>query len=726
MILNSAPKNKAVLSNVGEIGEFRIRNSAKAFSILSSGLYANKIRAIVRELSCNAYDSHIAANKKTTPFDIHLPNTFDPYFSIRDYGIGLNHDQVSQIYTTYFESTKSNSNDFIGALGLGSKTPFSYTDNFTVTAIKDGRKGIYSAFINGSGVPSIALMMEEETIEPTGVEVKFAINDQRDFDKFRYEAQSVLTYFETAPIVSGYTNFRVNKVDYTDKDIIPGVHATSNRGSVAVMGHIAYPIDIPTAAAHEIGKVSSMLSCGLELHFAIGELDFQASREGLSYIPDTVAAIKRKLDVLNAHLAIHVAAEAMKFDNLWDRAIYLVDKESNRLWSNAVLTYVVDSKFELLTTIASRKSLVLKKFVVVTSETASKFNVVVRMFSKFRSQNKIHNSKADTIRPDPANPASIDSTWGINVSAGVHFVKNDTKVGATERAKYHWRKTVWSDDVPYTMEVAVLDAADRDKPADYEGFLKSLNNPPRVQLASALLEKPRKVKEQSGKNVTILVLKRKSNYNTYSPGEFTWQDAGNIADFDNSTFYYLPMSGYTIESSYGHVDAKILKNSLVNCGIDAANVPVYGVRKSDIEFIKKQKNWVNIEKYLVGLFSNIDRGLLVNLAVRNVDNFSVLCNDYTHRINGLVIDKNSLYSAFYEKYKDNKSATYNSLCFAELTKTYGSGSTINIADIEKEIREEAAKVCKYYPLLTNIEYRDRLVKKVCDSVSEYINMCNNR
>jgi len=40
MIINAAPQNEAIMSNVGEIGEFRIRNSAKAFNILSSGLYA--------------------------------------------------------------------------------------------------------------------------------------------------------------------------------------------------------------------------------------------------------------------------------------------------------------------------------------------------------------------------------------------------------------------------------------------------------------------------------------------------------------------------------------------------------------------------------------------------------------------------------------------------------------------------------------------------------------
>jgi hypothetical protein len=89
MQLLSTVKNEAVLSNVGEIGEFRIRNSAKAFSILSSGLYANKVRAIIRELSCNAIDSHTAAGKADTPFDVHLPNSLEPWFAIRDYGTGL-------------------------------------------------------------------------------------------------------------------------------------------------------------------------------------------------------------------------------------------------------------------------------------------------------------------------------------------------------------------------------------------------------------------------------------------------------------------------------------------------------------------------------------------------------------------------------------------------------------------------------------------------------------
>ena len=214
MIINTTPANEAIVSNVSGIGEFRIRNSAKAFNILSSGLYANKIRAIIRELSCNAYDSHVAAGKKNVPFDVHLPNSIQPHFSIRDYGVGLSHDQVINIYTTYFESTKTTSNEFIGALGLGSKSPFSYTDNFTVTAIKNGRKGIYTAFINDVGVPSIALMMEEDTDEPSGVEVRFAVSSHNDFSKFIQEASYVYQYFDLKPVISGHSSFQFSTLSY--------------------------------------------------------------------------------------------------------------------------------------------------------------------------------------------------------------------------------------------------------------------------------------------------------------------------------------------------------------------------------------------------------------------------------------------------------------------------------------------------------------------------------
>jgi hypothetical protein len=351
--------NEVVLSNVGTTGEFRIRNSAKAFKILSDGLYSNKIRAVIRELSCNALDSHIGAGKVEVPFEVHLPTMLEPWFAVKDFGLGLDNDQVVNIYTTYFESTKTDSNAFIGALGLGSKSPFSYTDNFTVTAIKDGTKRIYSAFINDVGVPSIAEMGEELTDEGNGVEVKFSVSDRSDYQSFRNEAHSVLKWFEHKPTITGVDNFTHGVITYKDKNIIPGVHTRHDdkidyyqRGSFAIMGNIPYPLNnIPDAGKH-FGDLAGLLNCNLVLEFDIGDLDFAASREQLSYIPLTLSSIKKKLELLNANLATHIATQADIIECEWTRAAYLYEKAQSALFKAAVIKYVNDTKFELFDVIA--------------------------------------------------------------------------------------------------------------------------------------------------------------------------------------------------------------------------------------------------------------------------------------------------------------------------------------------------------------------------------------
>lgn len=600
MILNNTPVHEAVLSNVGEIGEFRIRNSAKAFSILSSGLYANKVRAIIRELSCNAVDSHAAANKRNIPFAVHLPNSFEPWFSIRDYGTGLSHDQVTRIYTTYFESTKTGSNDFIGALGLGSKSPFSYTDNFTVTAIQAGRRGIYSAFINGDGVPSIALMMQEDTDEADGVEVKFSVNDRSDFYKFEQEAQRVYTHFALRPVITGVNNFKFVNVNYETRDIVPGVHSLKDsRGSNAVMGNIAYPIDVPQADT-TLGSLRNLLHCGLEIHFGIGDLDFQASREGLSYIPQTVESIKVKLMALNAQLAIHVAAEADKIENLWNRAMFLQSKGQQGLWKAAVEKYITDTKFPLT---AAGGYFSAKVFELPEEELATQYNLVIRAFQKDRSYSVLTNlSPRKEYNYSQPSKSPFQEVWHIQVQDGVHFVINDTKIGASQRAKYHWKT---ADIKDHRSVVYVLDLVDRTKPGELDEFFKAIHNPPNKIKASELLVKPR---EERAKNVTILRMEKKAvAWNRRDENEQVWVDAGKADAFDdNKTHYYLPLSGYALISDRC-ADAKELCSVLKGSGIAAfSKITVHGVRKGDIEFIKSQENWINLEDHIIEELAKLD------------------------------------------------------------------------------------------------------------------------
>jgi hypothetical protein len=714
MIINAAPQNEAIMSNVGEIGEFRIRNSAKAFNILSSGLYANKVRAIIRELSCNAVDSHTAAGKQDTPFDVHLPNSLEPWFSIRDYGTGLSADQVTNIYTTYFESTKTASNEFIGALGLGSKSPFSYTDNFTVTAIKDGIKGIYTAFINEQGVPSIAKMMDEQTTEPAGVEVRFAVEERYDFSKFRDEARYVYEYFKLRPVVSGNSDFKFKDPSYKEMNIIPGVHYSDNNHSYAIMGNIKYPLtDIPSAEK-SLGGLQGLLHCGLVMEFNIGELDFQASREGLSYIPQTVNAIKTKLEQLNAQLATHIAQEADKITNLWERAGYLEKRFQEHLFNQAVVKYVTDTKFELYTPQLNRWN-AMKQFKFEVKDLAKDYNMVIRGFSKSRSYNVCSTLKPTHSYTTVANNNVFTDEWEIRVSDDVYFVVNDTKVGATERAKFHWKNSTDANkSKSHNSNVYVIEAADKSKPMLTNAFFKALSTPPedKILKASSLLEKERA--SGIGQNVTIMRLEEGRNRSWRDRGEMVWRDGGKASSFDaKQTYYYLPLSGY---KNLGIVeDVKQLEIHLRKAGIYTQDI--YGVRKGDIEAIKAQKNWVNLDEHVKGKLAKLGQADVMGLVKQSIDWKELFQYNATKHI----ANKSSPYMVLFNTFKDVKESDQSLRQSLEwLCRQYKVATSTNVdpASLIDKYNKEVEAIFKRYPLIKGIS---KYSTEGAD-LAEYINL----
>lgn len=725
MILNNAPANEAIVSNVGEIGEFRIRNSAKAFNILSSGLYANKVRAVIRELSCNAVDSHAAAGKVGTPFDVHLPNSLEPHFSIRDYGTGLTHAQVTQIYTTYFESTKTNSNEFIGALGLGSKSPFSYTDNFTVTAIRDGVKGIYTAFINEAGVPSIALMMSEETDEPAGVEVKFSVNDRYDFDKFRQEARAVYKYFALRPVISGNADFGFEDVEYDTKDIVPGVHSYKiNRShSVAIMGNIAYPIDIPQAD-NTLGDLRQLLTCGLEMHFGIGELDFQASREGLSYIPQTVESIKTKLEALNAALANVLAKEADAIENLWDRAIFLSKKKESKLWNAAVIKYATDtnlSTFDAKHGYGAR----CKTFNIKVEDLAKDWNIQIRQLRQSRGSRVVNNSKSSTEYADgnarDANGHYITwQAWHVPVDDTSHFIINDLKTGAGERARYHYRET--GCDV-YSRYIYVLEKADKNKAMDTAAFFAAIQEPPTARRFAASTLKQRE-REKLGTNVTILKLEKRNqgSYN-YSrrDDDMVWRDAGKADTFDaTQTFYYVPLSGYQMQSTKGYGSGKELYED-VNSLPGLFKGTIYGVRKSDIAEVKKMKNWINFEEHIEQTLNGKDiTKLMMSLVKSNLDNRDIF--DFANYNILPLINENSPYKKLVSVFEKVDKFTGNQYNMNNLFRRFAPNANLSPEALTTKYQQELNNVNSRYPLLCKMNtYRVN-----ASDIADYVNLIDEK
>ena len=716
MILNNAPQAEAILSNVGEIGEFRIRNSAKAFNILSSGLYANKIKAIIRELSCNAIDSHTAAGT-TQPFEVHLPTTLEPWFSIRDFGTGLSHDQVTKIYTTYFESTKTESNEFIGALGLGSKSPFSYTDNFTVMAIQDGRKGIYSAFINNEGVPSIALMGEEQVTESNGVEVKFSVNDRYDFNKFADEAQSVYRWFPVLPTITG-NKITVNPIVYETKDIIAGVHSLEDsygRGrnpSVAVMGNIAYPIEVPQAE-QVLEGVHQLLKCGLVIEFGIGELDFQASREGLSYIPLTIDSIRKKLVAVNSALTEVLGKEADAISCAWTRSQFLHSKKRQTLWKAAVWEYANNTLFPLYETKNDwNHSFDIKTMV----SDLNVMNIQVKSFGSERGVARCRNYEPKYAYDENQKRYEF---FEIGVTKESFFVVNDTNKGSFERAKHHFRNKEKKNS--YRESVYVLDSIDKTKPMNLVAFYTMMHNPPAEQrlVASTLDQKPRNNIGGNGfgKNVTILQLeKRGGSSRSSSSNDMVWRAAGTLDTFDKTQkMYYVPMSGFvpqfkTLINGSVADTAELLRRT----GMPEFAVNLYGVRKGDIESIKKMSNWINIEDHIVAVLNGLNTKIGMALVLERLDKHQIFGYNYQKVVDG--IDVKSPAKMFLDSFVGlPKMAGVHWLKL--LMQRMNIENKIDVDSVAAQFKNKLMEFSKRYPLIDKFgSYADE------NDVCEYVNL----
>ncbi len=293
----------------GESHKFSIKVNRKSFQILSD-LYSDKPLAVVRELGCNAYDSHVSAGKADLPISIHLPNSLEPHLEIRDFGTGISPDDIKSIYSAYFESTKTKSNDAIGCLGLGSKSPFCYSDNFTVTVRHNGMRRLYLAYFDESGAPTITLASEDADNESNGVSIQIPVKKE-DCDKFRQAAIRAFKWFPVKPEITGA------KIDWKelDRDIVLSgkgwrvlaketTDRWSSQPSYAIMGGVNYMID-----EHKVNSDVRAILNNLVVEFPIGQLDFTPSRESLSYDDRTVANLNARLAVVKSEIAAKAMAE---------------------------------------------------------------------------------------------------------------------------------------------------------------------------------------------------------------------------------------------------------------------------------------------------------------------------------------------------------------------------------------------------------------------------------
>jgi len=259
-------------------------------------LYSDPELAIIREYSTNALDAHIEAGV-TRPIEVTLPSNLSPFFKVRDYGLGLDAEDIEDIYSQYGASTKRESDDVVGMLGLGCKSALTYTDQFTLTGIKNGICTQVSVSRDEDGGGSMTIVDHFQTDDPSGVEVIVPINRYNSFDS---KSKDFFRFWEEGTVVvNGEAPKRIGGTWIADDILL----TEEVDGAMVVMGNVAYPFKEEDGGRWQRHHTVSFVE--------IGAVHFTPSRESLQMDSTT----KATLATINVRVKAEKEAALVKLIN---------------------------------------------------------------------------------------------------------------------------------------------------------------------------------------------------------------------------------------------------------------------------------------------------------------------------------------------------------------------------------------------------------------------------
>ena len=296
----------AVLGNQKAM-DFGISDDPAFFQILSQSLYKDPMLAMVREVICNAWDSHIQSGNQDKPIKITLD---DNNFIVEDFGLGIPHDMIQPIYGVYGASTKKNDGRQTGGFGLGSKSPFAYNDHFEVTSTHDGKRTIYSMSRSSAqvaGKPGITPIASFPNAI-SGVKVRVPKNPTKDNVRFHRLIRTVVFNGDIKAELNG-EELDVLGLDVSEAGVVlvkrdmEKLHSTrtfqSHTQTHLRYGNVVYPIESHEAYDSLLARVVNIsrtfYNCDVVIQAEPDTISVTPSRESLTMSDMTVNSIKQLL-----------------------------------------------------------------------------------------------------------------------------------------------------------------------------------------------------------------------------------------------------------------------------------------------------------------------------------------------------------------------------------------------------------------------------------------------
>lgn len=655
-------------NGVLEHNTFRVANSAFLMEMLSD-MYSDRVRAVIRELSANAWDAH-QLDGHNEPFEVFLPTTDKPQFKVRDFGTGLSLQEFESLYTTYGASNKRQTNEMVGGFGIGSKSPFAYTGMWTVISYYNGKKYTIVNSKDNNSRFCYDLLAEEDTTEQNGLEVSFTVNSKDIYD-FHNKATDIFQYFKVKPT---FTNWKPTFKNIEILDSGPNWEIQDGGTAYVVLGQISYPIH----SSHFNGNSYTILrEAHPILYFDIGEIQITPSREALNYTQDTKDKINTRLTEIYDKIKKDAEEAIKNCSCLWDARLLARDYFAGKR------TYV---------------GVILNKSVVFNGQTINSTNYINDNCSKGSLQLRkfyVNGGLATEKRAYIHINIRPETEFAIVDSQGAYAAAKRYVLANPNSELYVF--TPFEKDIghpPVKTKITVDDFVDTIG-IDKGRLLLTSSFPKHVKVPGQIKPKVKRAKN-------VIKAYKFNPTNQYSHiDRYNWKDQD--IDLDNDSGYYCHLYKFLI-------DGKISINADVKDIFKSHNV--IGVPESKIDLFKKRPHWKEVKI----LFKDVIDKLTSNADVlkyfdTNVTyNFDCLVKEYKHL-------KSKKLDSVFSDYKNYKKVENDIAMYKTYIALYRSLGGSYVSPIVTPFKFDVDSICPILEFISPYHYGKQVVIDTINKLS---------
>lgn len=299
---------KPEISNPVDSLHFEIGDPRIIFDMICNRIYSEPLQTAIQEYMCNGRDSHTEAGTPQKQVKVILPSKIDPAIHIRDFGMGISPQRMSDVFVKIGESTKRADNGQTGGFGVGAKSAFAYTDNFTIKTAFDGIERTYLAYIGENGLGDMDLVGEVPTTDENYTDISFTIAPE-DAGHLEGIVTRTAMFWKVPPIVQNASFTSLDSTHMVPKLLqggykwgyfnIPEPFITDDwvEPFLACCDGVIYPLNIPGEFVDLFGDHRPNNEAMI-FFFDVGEVDLAITRESLQYTAKTQKVVEARCRAL--------------------------------------------------------------------------------------------------------------------------------------------------------------------------------------------------------------------------------------------------------------------------------------------------------------------------------------------------------------------------------------------------------------------------------------------